>query len=97
MSVESTENPHRGNRMPFALCLNGMPVARVPFDNAIGAVATVLIQIRRIVGQEASDFTVELCRLDSDAMQALPQAADKIPMGVIADWVAQFRVEDVNR
>jgi hypothetical protein len=83
--------------MPFALCLNGMPVARVPFDNAIGAVATVLIQIRRIVGQEASDFTVELCRLDSDAMQALPQAADKIPMGVIADWVAQFRVEDVNR
>ena len=97
MSVESTQKSRPSNRLPFALCLNGMPVARVPFDNAIGAVATVLTQIRRIVGDEASNFTIELCRLDSDAMQALPQTADRIPMGVIANLVAQFRVEDVKR
>ena len=92
MSLESTQNSRPGNRMPFALCLNGMPVARVSFNDAIGAVATVLTQIRRIVGDEASDFTVQLCRLDWCAMQALPHTSDKVPMGVIAKWIARLRV-----
>ena len=59
-------------KRPFALCINGVPIARVPFDVAIDHAAAALEQIRRTVPNASREFSVGLCRLGARAMDDLP-------------------------
>lgn len=72
---------------PFALCINGAPIARVPFDNAIDQAAAALEQIRRAAPGTSSTFSVGLCRLGVKAMEDLPVACPTLVAEAVAKIV----------
>ena len=71
---------------PFALCVNSMPIAWVPYDTAIDQAAEALEQIRSIVPGVSGEFSVGLRRLDSKAMEDLPAACPSL----VADAVTKI-------
>ena len=69
---------------PFALCINGAPIARVPFDTAIDHAAAALEQIRRTMPDASRTFSVGLCRLGVRTMEDLPVARSTLVAEAVA-------------
>lgn len=69
---------------PFALCINGAPIARVPFDTAVDHAAAAMEQIRRTAPDASRMFSVGLCRLGVRAMEDLPVARPTLVAEAVA-------------
>lgn len=75
---------------PFALCVNGVPVARVPYESAIDHAAKTLEQIGRTVRRAPGGFSVELCRLESKTMDDLPAACPSLLADAVVRVIRQL-------
>ena len=81
---------------PFALCINDVPIARVPFDTAIDHAAAALEQIRRTVPDVSRTFSVGLCRLGVRAMEDLPAARPTLVAAAVARIMKQKLAGEVR-
>lgn len=75
---------------PFALCVNGVPIARVPYESAIDHAAATLEQIRRTVRRASGEFSVGLCRLESRTMDELPAACPSLLVDAVVRVIRQL-------
>jgi hypothetical protein len=89
--MQSRNSPNRpdvaNSNPPFALCVNGVPIARVPYDTAIDHAAATMEQIRCTVPRSSGKFSVGLCRLESKAMGDLPAAHPSLMAEVVAKFI----------